>query len=139
MNGGKGCTGFTLLEMLLVLVVGGLIVGLTAPRVGGRIDAYRQHYAIQAFEDSFVQLPRRTRLLARRVRLPDDLNETDLGDGSPVFELPAGWQVKVLGTFSVSALGACSAGRMELINDEGVVLQRYQLAEMTCELSPLEE
>ena len=99
--------GFTLLEMLFVLVIVGLLVGLTAPRFGAGIDRYEALSRRQALEDQIRQLPRRARLAATALELPRDLQVENLGDGSPALTIPDGWSIDFTPPLIISQLGAC--------------------------------
>lgn len=131
---GRHLRGFTLLEVLLVLTISGLAIALLGPRIGERIDAYQQRYGLEAFEDGFRQLPRRARLLEVGLAFPEDARGQDLGDGRPVLELPEGWVINVERPFSMSPLGACSAGAITVLDESAVPLVRYTVEELSCDL-----
>lgn len=128
--------GFTLLEMLFVLVIVGLLVGLTAPRFGAGIDRYEALSRRQALEDQIRQLPRRARLAATALELPRDLKAENLGDGSPALTLPDGWSIDFTPPLIISQLGACSASAITLTTpDTSEQAHRYQITDLTCDLA----
>jgi prepilin-type N-terminal cleavage/methylation domain-containing protein len=133
--------GFTLLEILTVLFISGLMIALIGPRFGAQIETYRQRYALREIEDGLLQLPHRVRLSGRAVELPRDLGETDLGDGQPLLDLPAGWQLTVTPPLRISPLGICSEARVVVLppvadgtgQPPSIV---YDVEEFTCDLKP---
>ena len=127
--------GFTLLEILFVIFIVGLMTALVAPRLGVNLDHFEALSQRKWLEDQITQLPRRVRYAGRALELPKDLGRTDLGDGAPVLELPAGWQLVVAPPLRISPSGACSASVLELRaeKDPGVN-QRYQITELDCDL-----
>lgn len=132
------CRGFTLLEMLFVLVVVGLLVGLTVPRFAAGLDQ-REWIAQRAdIEDQLRELPRRVRLNAHPVQLPLDLDMSDMGDGLAPLRLPAGWQIAFTPALEISMLGTCSASKV-LLSQEGNpgMNATYQIAPLSCDLSAL--
>jgi prepilin-type N-terminal cleavage/methylation domain-containing protein len=130
--------GFTLLEMLLVLFIIGLIVGLTAPRLGAGIDRYELTAQRQDLEDQLRQLPRRVRLAGRSLELPRDAKLANLGDGNPVLVIQPEWSVTFTPSLVISRMGACSKTEVHLQSSkDSTISMRYKLAELSCELLPI--
>ena len=131
-----GSRGFTLLEMLFVLVVVGLLVGLTVPRFAAGLEQ-RELIAQRAdIEDQLRELPRRVRLTAHPLLLPKDLNAKDLGDGLAPLRLPDGWQLGFKPELEISMLGTCSASKVTLIHAQNPGMNAdYEIAPLNCELS----
>ena len=130
--------GFTLLEMLFVLVVVGLLVGLTVPRFAAGLDQ-REWIAQRAdIEDQLRELPRRVRLNANPLQLPVDLKISDLGDGFAPLRLPSGWQIAFTPALEISMLGTCSASTVLVSKPDNPSMNAtYQIAPLSCELSSL--
>jgi prepilin-type N-terminal cleavage/methylation domain-containing protein len=130
--------GFTLLEMLFVLVVVGLLVGLTVPRFAAGLEQ-RELIAQRAdIEDQLRELPRRVRLNAHPLQLPVDLKQPDMGDGYVPLRLPVGWQIVFTPPLEISMLGTCSASRVEVSKaDNPGMDSAYQIAPLSCELSSI--
>ena len=123
--------------MLFVLFIVGLLVGLTAPRLGAGIDRYRALSERQDVEDQLRMLPRRARLLARGLVLPSDEQIKDFGDGRPPLDLPDGWEIVFSPPLLVSPMGACNKSDVVLKPPAGEMLpSRYVLLDLTCELLP---
>jgi prepilin-type N-terminal cleavage/methylation domain-containing protein len=127
--------GFTLLEILFVLFIGGLLVALVGPRFGGRMEAYEQDYRFRAIEDDLRQLPRRARLMGKPLELPRDLALSDLGDGRPALALPEGWQLTAAPALQISPFGACSGARVSVRPaDVESSPRHYEIASPGCDL-----
>jgi len=130
--------GFTLLEMLFVMFIVGLLTSLMAPRLGANIDHFEALSQRKALEDQLRQLPRRTRYVSRKIELPKDLAEKDIGDGSPALLSEPGWTLKAEPPLLISSGGSCSASVLELISTKDPsVTTRYNVSEFTCEIIPL--
>lgn len=131
-------SGFTLLEMLFVMLVVGLLVGLTAPRFGAGIDRYEIRSQREHIEDQLRQLPRRVRLAARSLELPQQSLLSDLGDGAPVLDLPPGWTIAFSPPLVISRLGACNETKIVLSPPEssGETPPAYKITDLSCEVLP---
>lgn len=117
----------------------GLLTSLMAPRLGGNIDHFEALSQRKELEDQLRQLPRRIRYVGRKVELPKDLSEADIGDGGgPVLTLPAGWRLTASPPLLISPAGACSASVLQLATvRDASVTTRYQVAELSCEIAAL--
>lgn len=130
--------GFTLLEMLFVLVVVGLLVGLTVPRFAAGLEQRELITQRADIEDQLRELPRRVRLTAHPVVLPKDMDVRDLGDGLAPLRLPEGWGLVFKPALEISMLGTCSASKLTLthVRNHGVSAG-YEIAPISCELSAI--
>jgi general secretion pathway protein G len=130
--------GFTLLEMLFVLMVVGLMAGLTIPRFAGSYLLRELTAQRGDIEDQLRELPRRVRLNARPLELPADLKLLDLGDGKPPLRVPPGWDVRFTPPLEISLLGACAPTVVSISHTENEALSvSYQIARLSCEISPV--
>lgn len=130
-------TGFTLLEMLFVLVVVGLLVGLTVPRFAAGLEQRELIAQRASIEDQLRELPRRVRLIAHPVRFPEDLKLADLGDGLAPLRLPLGWKITFKPDLEISMLGTCSASSVLVTHPENPGMDSsYLITSLSCELSP---
>lgn len=124
--------------MLFVMFIVGLIVGLTAPRLGAGIDRYELLAQRQSIEDQLRQLPRRARLVGRAIELPHDIKSGDIGDDHPALSIPSDWSITFSPPLVISRLGACSETEVQLQSAKDMsATQRYKLTEPACELLPL--
>ena len=130
--------GFTLIEMLLVMLIVGLLTSLTAPRVAENLDSYEGASQQREIEDQLRQLPRRVRYVGKGLELPKDLIVSDLGDGSPALKLPAGWDIQFPVPLQISPRGACSSSSLKLVRDGDISgAAYYEVSEISCELKKL--
>jgi prepilin-type N-terminal cleavage/methylation domain-containing protein len=131
--------GFTLLEMLFVLVVVGLLVGLTVPRFAAGF-AQRELIAQRAdIEDQLRELPRRVRLNATPIVLPKDMGIKNFDDGLPSLHLPDGWEITFKPALEISMLGTCSASTLTLTQAQDPRMNAgYAIASLNCELSAVQ-
>ncbi len=128
--------GFTLLEMLFVMLIVGLLTSLMAPRLGGNIEHFEALSQRKELEDQFRQLPRRVRYAGKRIELPKDLSLKDIGDGNPALKLPDGWTLGFSPALLISSNGACSSSVLELVSGtDASVTTRYDVAEISCEIT----
>lgn len=134
----RALRGFTLLEMLFVLVVVGLLTGLIVPRISGSYQMRELIAQRHSIEDQLNQLPRRVRLTAYPLALPADLDLADLGDGRSALQLADGWQISFAPSLEISIMGTCSDSTVQLTNQFNVtVSQSYQIEGLHCALSAL--
>lgn len=129
-------SGFTLLEMLFVLVVVGLLVGLTVPRFAAGLEQRELMAQRAEIEDQLRELPRRVRLNSQPVQLPLDLKQSDIGDGFAILRLPLGWRIAFVPPLEISMLGICSASTVSVSQPDNPGMDTtYQIAPLSCELS----
>lgn len=124
--------------MLFVMLIVGLLVGLTAPRFGAGIDKYETSSQREYIEDQLRQLPRRVRLSARGLELPKEQQLPDLGDGDPALVLPQGWTLSFTPPLIISRLGACNGTILTLTPPQQTNAPPaiYKVADLSCELLP---
>ena len=88
----KSCRvkGFTLLELLLVLVLVGLATGLVAPQLAGRLQAAETRGYLERVDDLLANLPHHARQSQQFQRVGGEELRVRLGDLSDayVLELP---------------------------------------------------
>ena len=130
--------GFTLIEMLLVMMIVGLLTSLTAPRIAANLDSYEAASQQREIEDQLRQLPRRVRYSGKVLELPRDLVVPDLGDGGPALRLPDGWALNFSPPLRISPRGACASSSLELVRGEDKSwVVYYGISEIGCELKKL--
>lgn len=133
--------GFTLLEMLIVLVIAGLVIALAGPRILNRLDAVRGRMELKDVVAQLEQLPRRVQLAGRTVELPGDALDKPWSDGLPLLALPADWSLKVEPPLIIGANGLCSAAVISVLSGAEVPteLGRYRVEAATCKLAQDEQ
>lgn len=107
--------GFTLLELLVVLVLLGALAALVAPAVSRGIDAWRLRVAAQELEQQVARLPLQARAAGVTLHLG---GEAAWPAAVPPIELEdAG--IKWLSPLVVRSNGFCEAGALRLVHDDG--------------------
>lgn len=120
-----GSSGFSLLEMLVVLALVSIMVALVAPRLAGTVRAI----ATSGERSEVVRQIERLPLLARgtgRAIVVD-------ADGVLATEglaFPEGWEVSVSEPFRVAANGICHPARVRV--EGGGVMEEWTVAAPDC-------
>lgn len=101
--------GFTLLELLVVLVLVGMIAGMVGPRFIDLADRLRHRNEWQTLQQRVNGLPMEIQLIGR----PMALQELPL-------ILPAGWQLKTERPVRYLSNGVCLGGQLQLLQGDEV-------------------
>lgn len=121
-------TGFSLLEMLVVLVLISVMTALVAPRLQGTVEAI----ASSGERDEVARQLERLPLLARqqghsiRIVVGQDVSVASL-------ELPAGWKVRPLTILSIAGNGICNAASLQ-VEGRGTT-EKWSIAAPDCKVS----
>ena len=125
-NPDRRTAGFTLLEILLVLVLMTMIGGLVVPRVG---TLYQSLLLREQRDNLLLQIEKLPYLAAqhgRVYRLADPE-----ADGAEPLEGLEGWALESVSPIVVHASGICSGGLLELQHEDGLYW-RYALEAPYC-------
>ena len=123
----EGCydrneSGFSLLEILIVLAIMGLMMTLVAPRLVSSIEAVRFARTADLGAQQISQL--RAQAILRKqpvIFAPSGNLETDVNAiGVSALDLPEGWSVSG-DVMRISATGLCTQGQFRLTNPNGQV------------------
>jgi len=107
--------GFTLLELLIVLLVIGLVAGLVVPRLSNIYDGMVTMYEK---DDIMAQLNGLHFKVFQHGQV-FDLIEYPLPSNMPkLLELPQGWTLKTETPIRFRSNGACSGGHLKLLHGE---------------------
>ncbi|MFM4835363.1 prepilin-type N-terminal cleavage/methylation domain-containing protein [Aeromonas veronii] len=101
--------GFTLLELLVVLVLVGMIAGMVGPRFIDLAERLRHRNQWQTLQQRINGLPMEVQLSGRGMALQE----------LPLV-LPSGWQFKTEWPVRYLSNGVCLGGQLELLQDEEV-------------------
>lgn len=107
--------GFTLLELLVVLVLLGALAALVAPAVSRGIDAWRLRVAAQELEQQVARLPLQARAAGVTLHLGGEAAWP--AAVPPIVLEDAG--IEWLSPLVVRSNGFCEAGALRLVHDEG--------------------
>ena len=100
--------GFTLLEMLVVLVILGLVASIVAPPLARTVDRVRE----SGERDEVKRILGRLPLLARKAGTALDVPAGEVLP-STLAVFPEGWMVVAISGLSVSASGFCRRAEVE--------------------------
>lgn len=101
--------GFTLLELLVVLVLVGMIAGMVGPRFIDLAERLRHRNEWQTLQQRINGLPMEVQLTGR----PMALQELP-------WMLPAGWQLKTERPVRYLSNGVCLGGQLQLLQGDEV-------------------
>lgn len=116
----SGANGFTLLELLVVLLITSLIAGLAAPRLSDALERRRVENGFRLLERQITLLRQRLIASGSALKLTQDILEKPLADGRPPFSPPEGFGVKIDREILFGANGACSGGDIVLVAPGGL-------------------
>lgn len=126
-----GCGGFTLLEVLVVLVIISMAVAVIGPRLQRTYDAVVASGERRDIVRQLERLP----LLARAQ------GGLDIGPGSDrlneMLDLPEGWRIYPERPFRIEASGACREGRVLLRRDGSPEVEQARMREPDCRVEGL--
>ncbi|MBI2382258.1 MAG: prepilin-type N-terminal cleavage/methylation domain-containing protein [Gammaproteobacteria bacterium] len=105
--------GYTLLEMLVVLVILGLMSGVVGPRIWTQIRVWRESSMIRDVADQIRHLPFEAYSRGHGFHFASEKQARQL-----LGSLPSDWQVQVITPFRVQANGVCEPGRFAFTVDE---------------------
>ncbi|WP_374602790.1 prepilin-type N-terminal cleavage/methylation domain-containing protein [Arenimonas sp.] len=125
--------GFTLLELLVVLVLLGALAALVAPATVRGIDAWRLRVAAQSLEQQVARLPLQARAAGVTLTLGGELAWPD---AVPAIELEDA-RVQWLAPLVVRSNGFCEAGALRLLHDEA--RRDYDVLSPDCRLRRRDE
>jgi prepilin-type N-terminal cleavage/methylation domain-containing protein len=121
-----GQAGFTLIEILTVLVIAGLLIAIAAPAVHNTLRTMARQSAIKQISGRIIELPYLTWLDGQaRVLGGKDTNTIQL-------PLPEGWTLDITQPIRYAFNGICTGGSL-VINGPDQWRQAYQLDGPLCD------
>jgi len=113
----RACSGYTLLEMVVVLAILALATSMVAPATFRMIQSWREATGVRQVRQALAALPWTVQKQGQELRLPPP-GEQDPGapaDASlPGVDLPEGWSIELKSPLIVRANGACNDADMVL-------------------------
>jgi len=109
---GSKSRGFTLLELLVVLVIAGLMMALVAPNM----QRASERHALASQRHALMMQVNGLGYRAYSTGTAIELSTENVGR---VLSLPPGWQLRVNKPINYSLSGVCAGGEAQLIAPEG--------------------
>lgn len=118
--------GFTLIEILTVLVIAGLLISLAAPAMNKTLKTYERQSIRTSVSAQIIELPYRSWVEGKSARLG--------GQGQDVVEvpLPKGWSLHIPTPIHYAFNGICQGGTLTLKDPEGWA-ESYRLDPPRCD------
>ncbi len=111
----KSASGFTLVELLLVLMLVALSSSLVAPQLWNGLSKTRERSVVQEFVLALQALRQRSRQEGRMYRLPEvPVRSNQAESFHPFPALPAGWALKKAAALWFLPSGVTNGGALRL-------------------------
>lgn len=124
---GRHESGFTLLEMVVVLAIMALVVGVASLRIFTMIQSWRERTQLDGIEQQFSHLPVAAREFGRAIELPPPTSSSNSnglsGQGvpvvavSPYLVLPDDWKVTFDRPLRIRETGFCEGAKITIQHD----------------------
>lgn len=108
-------SGFTLLEMIVVLAIMGLATAMVAPSMVRGIDSWRRQSVVDSLLDQIRALPGTARGRGR----PLEISNASLAGKTPPLQVPDDWTLSVPAEWRVNGNGVCNGGEVKIGNALG--------------------
>lgn len=132
-SAGHAARGFSLLEVLIVLVLVSIMVALVSPRLAGTVRAIESSGERAELVRQLQSLP----LLARNQGDAIRFARGDALEASPLLQVPEGWSLQATTEVAVAANGICGPARLRV--QHGELVEEWSLAVPDCRVDSGDE
>ncbi|HEY9101394.1 prepilin-type N-terminal cleavage/methylation domain-containing protein [Chitinimonas sp.] len=124
-------TGFTLLEMLVVLTILTLLMSFVGPNFLGQLETSGDRFATDQFRSQLVQLPRWARLLGQPIKVDEISDNWQLGN-EELLTLPPGWGAKFEPALAISTSQVCTSSTVTVFKAKGELATTFLIEGPGC-------
>lgn len=123
--------GFTLVEILVVLVIVGLISGLALPRLIDLPQRIEIHNQRKHLLGQIQNLGYRAYTTGASYTLQGQMQHGVAGEGQSILDIPEGWKISVEQPLHYAFNGTCGGGEITILSPRGIE-ERYRLTAPAC-------
>lgn len=133
---GTDCRGFTLIEILVVLIIAAMLAGIALPRLQQMVQSVEIANQRRSIINQLEGLGYRAFASGKPIRLASMSSMNNGNPEYPQFQIPVGWRLQAKQPIEYAFNGICSGGIITLI-DPANRGEFFKLKAPLCRLDPL--
>lgn len=122
--------GFTLIEMMVVMLLLGLLAGVVLPNFERWFESIKSKTTANELSNQLQKLLTRAALLETDFELNHSTSNQLLADGQVALQLPEGWHLQQEHSLKIWRSGICNSNIIEFKSEREVVV--LEIEEQTC-------